>query len=108
MPDFVPASEQTQNYIAEKGRICKLGTDHAVNPITKRNYHTDLYFVFTSNGSCRSRVGRSEVASPTAAPTTAISSRPSDADRIGLSALRDALAEYRKAQGGTRLPVDNA
>lgn len=44
------SSQQAINYVGETGWICKLGSQHSVNPITGRNYHTDLYFTYTNNG----------------------------------------------------------
>jgi len=38
------------NYVGETGWICKLGSAHSINPLTGRNYHTDLYFVYTTHG----------------------------------------------------------
>jgi ABC-type phosphate transport system substrate-binding protein len=44
------ATQATLDYVGEKGWICKIGNEHSVNPITGRNYHTDLYFTYTANG----------------------------------------------------------
>ena len=44
------SSAQTVNYVGELGWQCNVGSAHSINPITGRNYHTDLYFVYTVNG----------------------------------------------------------
>lgn len=49
-PTAAVSSAATVKYVGETGWICKLGSDHSINPITHRNYHTDLYFVYTTNG----------------------------------------------------------
>lgn len=44
------SSAATVNYVGETGWQCKLGSQHSINPLTGRNYHTDLYFVYTTHG----------------------------------------------------------
>lgn len=44
------SSPQAVNYVGEAGWQCNVGSAHSINPITGRNYHTDLYFIYTVNG----------------------------------------------------------
>lgn len=44
------SSTQAINYVGETGWMCKLGSQHSINPLTGRNFHTDLYFAYTTNG----------------------------------------------------------